>query len=338
MNEYLKYKNMFTRFAIIILIIGSLGIYDIKNRSYTGFQTDENNSVTKVDPSSPAEKAQFQIGDKIKNISGVDVSNTSALLKFSRLKAGEIRSYKLERNNINFNIMLVAESLPIKEVLRLIMLSIIGFTFLGVGLFSFLNFNNKFTLLFALVSFSAAVDFIIHPYIESYSIRLAYQIILNIIAFCGYAFLLHFTLEFPKQKQMLKKKLSLILVYEPVMLLSVIFIAIAVLQPERTHWLFTAAAVLYSLFFISYLGASIIAIIHSYMKATRVERSQSRLKLILFGLIAGLVPSIIAGIFNYLLPSNLLFGAEFYLSTVILIPVSFAIAFSKMKNGTLPIT
>ena len=334
MNEqdFPRYKVTFIFLTAIVALLEVLGAIDLGNRPYSGFLADDEQSITSVLPDSPAQRAGIQVGDQMKTNAGVDVKNVKALLRLPRANIGETRTYTFDRSGTMITIDLTFEALPPKEIVLSVAFAILGFCFLSLGLWAFFKVANTCTTLLALFCFSAAIDFITHPYVASYDLRLVYMSVLNIIVFFGYAFLFHLLLTFPIPKQIMAKKYSMILIYGPATLMSVVLILFAILQPERSGWLFVLATVLYGLFFIGYLGMAVSALIHSYAKATKEERIVSGLRLMLFGTMIGLAPSIISGIVRFLAPTLVLPAVDYYIFPAVLIPFSLALATTKARR------
>ncbi len=326
------YKMLFISLAVVVAAVEILSALDLRNRPYTGFAADDNSVITSVAPDSPAEKAGIQPGDRMTMNSGIEAKNFKELLRLPRANVGETRRYVFERDGKPMNVDLTFEKLPPKEIAVSFSFAALGVCFLGLGLWAYFKVGNTFAALLALVCFSAAIDFVSHPYISSYDIRLIYMSILNIIVFFGYAFLFHLLVVFPKPKKIVSKKYGTIVIYGPAILMTVVLLSLAIIQPERSSWLFVSATLLYALFFVSYLGMTVVALIRSYAKATGEERSAYGLKFILFGAIVGLAPSIISGIVRLLSPTLVLPGADFYIFPAVLIPLSLALAITRSNQ------
>ena len=92
---------------------------------------------------------------------------------------------------------------------------------------------------------------------------------------------------------------------------------------------FKFARILLGVLVLGYIGSIITALVHSYIKATSEERTESGLGLILFCSILGFAPSVISGIIRNLAPEITLPGNEFYILAVVLIPISLALAITR---------
>ena len=68
-------RNNFALFIVGILFViwGIFGILDTKNFVYSGYTTDGDNTIIKVEDNSPAAIAGMQAGDVIKKNGGIEV-------------------------------------------------------------------------------------------------------------------------------------------------------------------------------------------------------------------------------------------------------------------------
>jgi hypothetical protein len=326
-----KYKSLFVIMAAIIVILEVIGAIDLLNQSYSGYQINRNNTITNVFPNSPAQKAGIIVGDQMKNDGGIDVKNYKELLQRPRASIGETRTYIFERNGETLSVDMTFAGLPAKEVTLSFTNAAIGFCFLTFGLWAFLKIGNNPTVLLVLVGICAAFDFIHHPYIASYTLRMIYRSFVSIIATFGFAFLLHFMVVFPKAKTLMEKKNKMIVLYGPMTLVNLFLLSIIIFQVENTSLIFKFARILFGVSVLSYIGSILVAMMHSYIKATLEERIMHGLKFILFGTILGFAPSVISGIIRFFAPTLALPGSEFYIVFIVLIPISLALACSKRQ-------
>jgi hypothetical protein len=139
-------------------------------------------------------------------------------------------------------------------------------------------------------------------------------------------------MEFPKPKAMLAKKYTLTAMYVPAILIALFVFFIFIFQPAATSTFNVLARSLFGLFVVAYFGLSLAAMIHSYVKASAKERSDYGLNLMLIGVLVGLLPITIAVLITLLVPTVVLPGADFYLLTFLLIPITLALA-TMRKEG-----
>jgi len=331
-QDFSKYKTLFIVLAVIIALLEIPGALDLRNRTYSGYWTDGNNTVIKVFPNSPAEKAGFKVGDVMKSNGGIDVTDTKAFARRSRAKVSETRTYVFDRDGETVSLDLVFSGMPVKNVVLSFAGTIIGFCFLIFGLWAYLKIQTKATTLLAAVGICLGFNFVDIPYIASYTFRMIFASIANVIVIFSLAFLLHFLMVFPKTKAMLEKKSTKILLYIPACLIALFILFLILIQPESTSGLNTLVNILLGLFIAGYLGSSAVALIHSYVKATSEEREAFGLKFMFFGTIIGLAPVIISAIIGIIAPKLVLPGVEFYFLTMVLIPISLALACVKSEQ------
>ena len=328
-QDFSKYKTLFIVMAIIIALLEIPGALDLRNVPYSGYWTDGNNTVIRVFPNSPAEKAGFKVGDVMLKNGGIDVKDTKAFMHRPRAKVGETRTYEFDRDGETVNLDLVFAGLPAKNVVLSFAGTIIGFCFLIFGLWAYLKVQTKATTLLAAVGICLGLNFVDIPYIAAYTWRLIFASITSIFVIFSLAFLLHFMMVFPKAKAMLAKKSIKILLYIPPLLIALFVLFLIIIQPESTSGLNTFWNILFGVFVAGYLGLTAVALIHSYVKATAEERIVHGLNFMFYGTIIGLAPVIISAIIGIIAPKLVLPGVEFYFLTMVLIPISLALACTK---------
>jgi hypothetical protein len=86
-----------------------------------------------------------------------------------------------------------------------------------------------------------------------------------------------------------------------------------------------------------YLLSAVVAMLHSYVKATPEERVARGLNFMLFGVAMGITPLLLAVIVGVLAPKVVLPGVEFYQLATVLIPFSVARAVLKQERANTPV-
>ncbi len=331
--EFSKYKNAFLVLAVLIALLEIPGGLDLRNAPYTGFQTDGNNTVTKTTAASPAVNAGFMVGDFIKSINGIDTKDTQALARQSRAKIGETWAFTIEREGETKNLSLTFASQPPKQILLSLLGAIIGFCFLLFGMMAYLRIPSKNSTLLALVGLCLGFTFINQMYFYSYTIRTIYTLIGLVIVIFGIAALLHFLLSFPKEKEILHKRHIMKIIYGPATLITLFAFFLIIFQPDGTSSLNTFVNALFGLFVLCYFGLAAISMIHSYIKATKQERSDHGLNFMLLGTIMGFAPVLLGNLVSILAPKVVLPGSDYFFITMVLIPISLAIATMKKETA-----
>jgi MFS family permease len=203
---------------------------------------------------------------------------------------------------------------------------IIGLCFVGFGLLAYRRAPSRASTLLALTGLCLGLAFLGGPYIGSYAIRTIISAVVLVLIVLGFATLLHCLLEFPKVKAILGKKHATKVLYAPAVLMALFFLWLIIFEPRGTSTLNNVANVLVGIFVVGYFGLALAALIHSFVKATPDERSRSGLNLMLGGVLIGLLPVTIASLVAIFAPAVILPGADFYFLTMVLIPITMAMA------------
>jgi len=325
-QHFYRHKRLFLILGTFVFLMAVLGILDMTNVPYSGFNIVGNKTVVRVHPDSPAHKAGIMKGDRMIRDGGIDVKNTKALARRPRAKIGDTRTYIFERNGESVKINLKFEGLPGRRVILNLANTVICFSFLFFGLLAYFKIRDKSTSLLALVGICFGFIFLNRPYIPSYPVRVIFQSIGFIAITFGFAFLLHFMMAFPKPQKTLEKKHAKTLLYGPVVFIVLFGLFLGIFQPNATSTLNTITRILFGLYIVIYFVLCVIAMVHRYAKATSKERTAHGLKFMLLGTILGLAPITINGIINIFMPTVVLPGQDFYLLTFVFIPISLALA------------
>ncbi len=144
----------------------------------------------------------------------------------------------------------------------------------------------------------------------------------------GFAFLVHYVLQFPKPGAFLAKAWAKRLIYGPAILLALFFIFLTVAQPAATGGFNRIVGSLVGLFIVGFFGWAVVAMIRRFGRASADERAEHGLTLMLFGTLAGLLPVTFSSLVGAIAPqiqANLP-GIQFFFLTLVLIPICFAVA------------
>ena len=104
-------------------------------------------------------------------------------------------------------------------------------------------------------------------------------------------------------------------------------------QPDGDSALQRAWDIVIGVFAICYLGASVIAMVHSQISASPDERQSYGLNLLLVGTVVGLGPDVITNVARLISPSLVFPGEEYYFLTMALIPISAMLATTKKESA-----
>lgn len=335
-QKFSKYKTALVVLTALIALLEIPGALDLRNQPYSGYWTDPNNTVIRVYPDSPAQRAGFLLEDHILSSGGIDMKDSKALARRPRAKIGEVRTYVVERGGQNLNLDLTFSGLPTREVALSFAGAIIGFCFLIFGLYAYWRVQNQSTTLLALVGLCFGLGFVNTPYLSSHAQRAIFASVAITLIVFGFAFLLHFMMVFPKAKAFLNRKNAMLWLYGPAALVALFFLFVIIFRPEATNTLNTSFNIIVGLFIAGYLGLAVVAMVHSYVKATPRERAAHGLSLMLLGTVIGLAPLIITALVGVIAPKLVLPGVDFYALAMVLIPLSLSQATLKKEHALAP--
>jgi hypothetical protein len=191
---------------------------------------------------------------------------------------------------------------------------------------AFLTVPSSKTLLLAILGVSLSTGFAAGPYFSSPAVRTAVGVVVLLLITVGLAVLTHFLMVFPTAKRVLAGRFSTWILYGPAIVVGLLAFWLVAAQPPATSATNVFFRVVFSLFVVAYFGAALIAMIHSYVKATAAERASNGLNLLLTGVIVGLGPTLVISLVGLIAPQVVVPGAFFLPLAIGLIPVTFAIA------------
>lgn len=324
--------------AALLGLWGLWGLVDLGKTPSGGFDWGHS-EVIAVEPGGPADQAGLKKGDRILTMGGIPVTDLTALRRRPRTEIGETDVLVVERTDAatgartTEDIRITYSGLPLRARTTDVVAGLIGFAFLLSGLTVFLKTQSTPALLFALLGFGFSAALLPHPYIGAYGLRIATMSVFFMAFLTGFACLLHFLMIFPKRKRVAEKKHLLWLIYAPVAAFALVGLVITVLGvPPGT--LQTPAAVLLGIILVGYVLLSLGALIHSFVTTERGERNAEGLNIMLAGVVIGLLPltaTVVAGMAGVRI--DLLPGGDWIFVTLILIPISFAVALLKSARA-----
>ncbi len=340
-----KYTTPLLAVGALFLLWGIVGLFDIGNIPYSGYQVGPDNAVIEVDEGSPAAAAGLAVGERVTSINGVSVEDTPALARMPRAQIGETRTLVVEaeaettlaageQGPLTREVALTYSAQPGRDVALTWAAFIIGLCFLGFGLLAYVKAPSRSSLLLAITGICLGGTFFGGPYISSFTLRATVGTVVLLMVVLGFATLLHCLMEFPKAKAMLAGKHFTKLLYAPAALMALFFLWLIIFQPRGTSTLNSVLTALIGIFIVGYFGLALVALIHSYVKAMPDERSKYGLNLMLAGVLIGLLPVTISALVTTFAPSVLLPGSDFFFLTMVLIPITMALA--VMKAGATP--
>ena len=328
-----KYKMPFLVLAVLFVIWGILGLVDQAIVPYTGYYTDGNNTVVRVYEGSPAEQAGLQVGDYIRSIDGISVEDSRALARRPRAQIGETRTLVVERGTETTEVDIAYSAQPRRDAALGYAAFLIGLCFVVFGLLAYLKAPSASATVLALVGLFLGMAFFYGPYFSSYALRTIVGSLQLVIMILGFAFLLHFLMEFPKRKAFLEATYGKKVLYGPAVLVALFILSLIIVEPPATSTLNVFARAVFGLFIVIYFGLALVAMIHSYAKASPQKRSDYGLNFMLAGVLIGLLPVTIAVLIGTFAPRVVLPGSDFYFLTLVLIPISMGMAVMKSESA-----
>lgn len=337
-----KYTTPFLVVGALFLLWGVVGLFDMGNIPYAGYLTGPDNTVIEVDEGSPAEAAGLEVGDRVVSINGVSVEDTPALTRMPRAQIGETRTLVVgetaettlaagEQGAVNRDVAITYVAQPGRNIALGWGGFIIGLCFVGFGVFAYMKAPSRSALLLAITGLCLGGAFFGGPYIASYALRTIVNTFFLMLVVLGFATLLHCLMEFPKPKAMLGKAHATKVLYAPAALMALFLLWLIIFEPQGTSSLNMVANVLIGIFVVGYFGLALVALIHSFVKAAPHERSKYGLNLMLVGLLIGLLPVTISALVTTFAPSVILPGSDFFFLTMVLIPITMALAVMRAE-------
>jgi len=232
------------------------------------------------------------------------------------------------------NIEVTYSRVPTRERTFEIVGGVLGLVFLLCGMLVFLKAPSTPTLLFAIVGFGFAGILLPSPYIGSPVLQAFLSNVLFVAFLTAFASLLHLLLVFPTRKRVMEKENAGRLIYLPVAAFTLLGV-IRFIPQFQFDGARIAATIFLGLIFVGYLALSIVALIHSFVTAAPRERAEKGLNFMLAGVLIGLLPltsGMVAGMFDVQIDFP---GSDFLFLTLLLIPISFAMALLRDTRGSL---
>ena len=251
----------------------------------------------------------------------------------SRPDINETRTIEVERDGQPVSVEMSYAALPLANLLVNYGFLVIGFLFLVCGVWGFLVVQTGVTLLLAVLGITLSIPLSVGPYFDAPGLRTAVGVVLLLLILVGFASLAHLLLIFPTKKRVLERRNMIWVVYGPAILVGIMATWVLVVAPAATSAVNVFFRVLFGLFLITYFGTALFALIHSYVKASREDRTSQGLNLLLLGAVAGLGPSLTISLVGIVAPQVVVPGAQFLPLGLAFLPVTFAISAVKVERA-----
>jgi hypothetical protein len=326
------HRNLLLAGALVVALYIIAGVRDLGRASYSGYW-DNDNTVIRVFPESPAARAGLQVNDRIRSIGGLDVVDTKANARRPRAAIGETRTFVTERAGQQATADLTYGPLPGRERGLGFGAILIAACFLVCGLSAYLRSPSAATLRLALAGICFGVWLGGGPYIEFYELRRLYTALIVTLIVCGFAFLLDFILALPRAGGATAAPQRRALVYGPAAVTAAWFLVLILAEPPSTSAVNQVTNVIVGVFAGGYFVAALVALVRRYQQATAVERDAG-LRLMTSGTFVGLVPLAVVWLISAVAPKLVLPGVEFYFLTLLLVPISLGLGVVRLQAAS----
>lgn len=325
-------KEHQTGYTIILLIIGVLfiiwgifGLMDAENYSYSGYNTDGNNTITEIKEGSPAELAGMQVGDIMKSYDGILVTDSKSFSNRKRTEIGQTVEIRVDRSGDEKTLQVSYIAMPKKNSALNISSFIMGLLFVFLGLFVHAKKQTALTLTFAIFGLFFGMITFNGPNIDPGFLRNLVSSVNSTIVLLAFVALARFILQYPVKSSFLNGGKSPWLFVPAALMIVVIWILIFA-SPERSSTLNISLNMMLFAVIVFYFGTALIALIIKYLKASIEERSQLGLNYMLLGATLGILPSLIFIIINRITPTTVIPGSEYLFLTLAFVPIFFSVA------------
>ncbi|MFZ1948007.1 MAG: SpoIIE family protein phosphatase [bacterium] len=285
-------------------------------------------SVERVARGSPSEAAGFAKGDRVIAVNGIPCSSLRDVSHLmSRAGPGDTVTYEVARGSRVLTLPLTLARPPLAEVLRKSMLILVGLSFVAIGLVVYFRRSDKLALVFFLLCLAFGLVLVNIVNFEISSARHAYKaVIYDLLVLALPALFLHFFMLFPERSPILGRRPDLeYLIYLPAAgfvafseYFNFMIFARGKAYPGATGVLQNATAVYFAVFVV--LGLA--AFLRSYRRA-KAPAVRRRLRLVVWGTIAGIAPIVFVRIVLSIGPSVELPGERLVFLPLLLVPTAF---------------
>jgi sigma-B regulation protein RsbU (phosphoserine phosphatase) len=319
--------------AVGVGLIQLLGIHGTYRQPFTGM-AQMNFLVARVDPGGPAEKAGIKAGDMIAQVDGTPTSRQYLCRRTLETAAvGETLELSLLRDGTALSVSLELLAPPRGVALQRISLSVVSVAFLLLGLVLFLRRTDRLGLMFYLLCSAFAVLLAPSPPIRNPYLHTGYHTLYLAAQHLMPAFFLHFFRLFPEGVTPTRRRM-LGLIYVPALALFILFVAVMFaggyfdVSVGRTTPLIMDVAS--SVYLAVCLIAGVVLFLVAYYRNRSTARRR-RLRVALWGTVAGVLPIAIVTVALNLNPSLKIPGEKFIVFFLVLIPASFGYAIVRHR-------
>jgi hypothetical protein len=309
--------------AAVVALLHVLGALQVREQVYRGYRSGSNHVIIEVTQGGPAERAGLRVGDRIMRIDDIDARDTKALEARPRARVGQPQSIVVDRGGTSVEAGLVLDGLPPMGVVSYLASGVTGLSFVGFGLWAYLYAPRRTSRLLALAGIGLGAVFTEQPYVATPVGSALQESGLIVAGLFGFAALLHFTLVFPKERRVLSRKATLLVIYVPAAAVSAAKVAATIVRRGEPGGAAVLTTTLSLVLVLLYFALAIVMLVESFLRATPAERSTSGLNVLVGCMVLGLAPMIPTA--TYLVAPSVVFpGSDYYDVTWVLIPFALA--------------
>jgi sigma-B regulation protein RsbU (phosphoserine phosphatase) len=313
---------------ILVAFCGLLGLqasslYQFTHTPRVGF-LQKNFLVARVFENSPAQKAGLKTGDTILEIDGVPVDDVPGIARVMRgARPGDVMSYSVARGDQAISVSILTEPRTIDEILRVVLRMIVGLAFLVVGLAVSLKRTDRLGIVFFFLCCSFTTILTMRPGVDlSWAEHALYDAAVLALA----PLFLDFFLNFPERKPLLTRRPRLqAYLYLPSAVLLAVTEGFNFGIYRRGMGIGEGIELfqnISSLYFTLCILLGIISFVHSY-RTISSPRNRRRLHLVLWGTVAGILPTAIVSIVVTIWPNASVPALRYVFLTMIFMPLAF---------------
>ncbi len=333
-TNHRRYKTIFSALAIAVFAWGVMGALDITNIPYDGYSLSPQNTVTNVQPNSPAEEAGVRVGDEVTRIDGIYIGDRVRLTVRDRPAPNTAGTITVRRGDAEETFSITYGTIPTLNIVTGFgAVTLTGLLFLILGLMAYLRNPTRLSAMFCALSLLFATSMFNNPYFQSSVTRRVILGALAIITGILLGAILDYCLNFPRAKKIIADRVWLRLaIYSITTSLGVALATISITSPVMTPVRQQILSLTTGTVFGGALLLAVIGVIHSFVKMSSEERSATGLNLMLAGVIVGFGPLLISIIARIIDPQiGQLPGEQFYPLSFIAIPIGMAMALMKLE-------